>query len=103
MNTPNWPIYGDDGQSVTVTATSAAVALTAAGASGASDVMIDNPGPNDVWVKAGGAGAVASLASVRVPAYSLQPFAKGAGNTHLALRCAPTLTQAVVIHVGEGQ
>ena len=98
----NWPIYGDDGIAINVTAASAAtlVATDHAGRE-AQDVMIDNPGPNDVFVKAGGVGAEASLTSIRVPANSLQPFRKGP-HTHLAFRTASG-TQAVVVHKGEGQ
>jgi hypothetical protein len=98
----NWPIYGDDGISVNVTAASAATLVaTSAARVQAEDVMIDNPGPVDVYVKAGDATATATLTSLRVPAGSLQPFRKGAA-THLALRTSSG-NQAVVIHVGEGQ
>lgn len=97
----NWPIYGADGIPVAVTNTSAATLVaTDAARAAAEDVMIDNPGPLDVYVKAGGDAAVATLASVRVPAASLQPFRKG-GATHLAL--ISTGAQAVVVHVGAGQ
>lgn len=97
----NWPIYGPDGQPITATATSAAVQIADDARETASqDVMIDNPGPADVYVKAGDAGAVATLNSVRVPAASLQPFRKGT-HTHLALRTASG-SQAVVVHMGDG-
>ena len=100
----NWPIYGGDGTAITATATSAAtlIANTPAAVM-AEDVMIDNPGTVDVYVKAGPDNTVvASLTSVRVPAGSLQPYAKGPGNSYLAVRTASG-SQAVVVHVGSGQ
>lgn len=66
------------------------------------DVMVDNLGPNDAWVIAGDATAIATTAGLRVPAYSLQPYYIGAA-THLSICCAAGLSQAVVVHVGAGQ
>lgn len=102
MNT-NWPINRADGTPITATATSAATQIaSAAGDIAATDVMIDNPGPLDVYVKSGATNAVAAtLNSMRVPAGSLQPYAKGAGHSFIALRTASG-SQAVVVHVGEG-
>lgn len=98
----NWPIYGPDGIPVTATAASTATLVgTDTSRIQAEDVFIDNPGPNDVYAKAGDASAVATLTSVRVLPYSMQPFRKAPGNTHIALRTA-TGNQAVVIHVGAG-
>lgn len=99
----NWPITGSDGVPITAT-TSSAVTLVASSDVHrvAADVMIDNPGPLDVFVKAGGAGAAATLTSMRVPAGSLQPYAKGADATHIAVITASG-TQAIVVHLGEGQ
>jgi hypothetical protein len=98
----NWPIYNDDGQAVTVGAASAPVLVVASSGQGAAvDVMIDNPGPLDVYVKAGGADVVATLQSMRVPAYSMQPFRKGPHH-YLGMRTVSG-TQPVVVHVGEGQ
>lgn len=102
-NLNNWPISGSDGTAITVTATSTATLIgTDNRTAVAADVMIDNPGPNDVFVKAGGAGVVATLASVRVPAGGLQPYAKGSGNSYIAM-ITPAGSQAVVVHVGDGQ
>lgn len=94
----NWPIYAD-GVTVNV---SAASAVTDLGASAiqAEDVMVDNPGPLDVYVRAGIAGVTATLTSVRVPAGSMQPFRKGE-HQYLALRTASG-NQSVVVHVGAG-
>lgn len=101
MSMKNWPIT-QDGQAVTATATSAATALAGATVVAAEDVMIDNPGPNDVYVRAGGSTVAATLASLRVPAGSLQPYRKGAGTTHIAM-ITRSGSQAVVLHVGDGQ
>ena len=98
----NWPISGDDGLQVNVTAASAAVLVTDdARETVSDDVMIDNPGPNDVFVKAGGPEVAASTLSVRVPAASLQPYRKG-NHSHLALVCRGGQSQTVVVHVGDG-
>lgn len=100
----NWTIRGADGIAINVTTASAVTDITGGGDSRlvvASDVLIDNPGPRDVFVKAGNAGAVATATSVRVPANSLQPFNKGDA-THLAF-ISPSGSQAVVVHVGSGQ
>ena len=106
MTMKNWPIgTGEDGVQVNVTATSQAVALVTGDDNRkliSEDVMIDNPGPNDVFVKAGNAATTATDLSMRVPAGSLQPFRKG-NTTHIALKCKAGLTQTVVVHVGEGQ
>jgi hypothetical protein len=99
LSLQNWPI-GADGVSVSVTATSQAIALADASA---VDVMIDNPGPNDVFVRAGDESVAATLTGLRVPAGSLQPYRKGSGVTHLALRCKDGQTQSVVVHCGDGQ
>lgn len=100
----NWPIdTGRDGTAVTVTQTSQVVAVDADMRLLVSeDVMIDNPGPNDVYVKAGNASTTATVLSLRVPGGSLQPFRKGQAS-HLAVVCASGLTQAIMVHVGEGQ
>lgn len=100
----NWPINtGDDGLPVNVTASSATVRIADDTRKLVSqDVMIDNPGPNDVFVKAGDGATVATTFSMRVPAGSLQPYQKG-NCSHLAFVCRAGQAQAVVVHVGEGQ
>jgi hypothetical protein len=100
----NWPISGADGVSCSAGPASAVTLIaTSTRDIGATDVMIDNPGPLDIYVKAGpDSSVVATLHSVRVPANSLQPFAKGAGNDYLAGITASG-TQAFTVHVGDGQ
>jgi hypothetical protein len=100
----NWAIYGSDGIPITATSTSAVTLIgTDDTRLQAEDVMIDNPGSLDVYVKAGPvlAGLAATLNSVRVPANSLQPFAKGAGAKYLAVYC-PGGSQGIVVHIGDG-
>ncbi len=102
MSMNNWPIE-EDGIPVTATATSQAVEIAQDSRELIlQDVLIDNPGPNDVFVKAGNQFTQATINSVRVPPGSLQPYRKG-NTTHLALVCRAGQTQAVVIHVGVGQ
>lgn len=99
----NWPIFYADGVPITATATSAATLIESATPRIAGeDVLIDNPGPLDVFVKAGGSTVVATVTSVRVPGGSLQPYRKGADTTHLAV-ISPDGSQAIVVHVGDGQ
>lgn len=104
MTAKNWAINGgSDGKAVNVTATSQTVLLADdMGEYLSPDVMVDNPGPNDVFVVAGDASAVATTLSMRVPAGSIQPYEKGA-TKYLALVCKAGQTQAVVVHVGRGQ
>lgn len=100
----NWPISGADGVPCTASAASSATQVASSARDiAAADVMIDNPGPLDIYVKAGPDNTVvATLNSVRVPANSLQPFAKGSGNDFIAAITASG-TQAFVVHVGDGQ
>lgn len=103
-STNNWPInVGSDGTAVTVTETSATIDIkSTAEREQLSDIMVDNPGPNDVFVRAGATGVTATPTSMRVPPGSVQPYYVG-GASKLALICSPGLTQAVVVHVGSGQ
>ncbi|MCK9988640.1 MAG: hypothetical protein AzoDbin1_05112 [Azoarcus sp.] len=104
----NWPINtGQDGTAVNVTSVSQTIDISSGGTDlrmmENEDVMIDNPGPNDVYVRgADTAAGVATVLSLRVPAASLQPYRKGTSR-YLALVCAAGKTQTVVVHVGEGQ
>lgn len=88
----------EDGVSHNATTGGNVLALDPTMAAACRDVMIDNPGPNDVRVRA---GAAASLTSMRVPAGTIQPFNKGGAASlgFLAIGGA----QAVVVHLGEGQ
>lgn len=98
----NWPAYRSDGQSVDVTEVSSTLQIAQdAREVQCSDVMIDNPGPHDVFVKAGNAGVSATELSVRVPAFSMQPFRKGEC-AYLALKCRAGLVQTVTVFVGDG-
>lgn len=104
----NWPINTrKDGTAVNVTSVSQTIDLGIGGDDMRmiehEDVMIDNPGPNDVYVRGVDTDAgVATVLSLRVPPYSLQPYRKGTLR-YLALVCAAGNTQTVVVHVGEGQ
>lgn len=105
MNGQNWPINtGREG--IPITASSVSVPTDLSQGDGVRaraypDVLIDNPGPADVYVAAGGANVVATTLCVRVPAGSLQPFEKG-GASHIAVVCDTGITQRVVVHVGDG-
>lgn len=96
---PNFPI-DRDGQAHTALTTGSVLALTGADVVTSTDVMIENPGPNVVRVRAGGAGVAASALSMRVPPGTQQPFNKGAA-THLGF-LAEGANQAVIVFVGEG-
>jgi hypothetical protein len=99
-----------DGIKFTVTATSQVVDLLVNGDDGAlvkasDDVMIYNPGPYTVFVKAG-AGTTAtpmgsgSVVSMPVPPATMQPFKKGR-TTFLSL-VAVGGSQDVGVFVGNG-
>ena len=100
----NWPIStGRDGVVVAATPAGLATRVVPAGDTGqlvSEDVMIDNPGPADVFAQAGGPNTVATALSFRIPANSLQPVRKDQ-TTHIALYCASG-TQNCIVHVGEG-
>lgn len=105
----NWSIAtGREGYAITATAVSSVTNIKQGGAieQAGTDVMIDNPGPLDVYVQAWDKAsadanlAVATLRGVRVPANSLQPYFVG-DRTHLAVITASG-TQPIVVHVGDG-
>ncbi len=105
MTLPNWPIVRA-GTAATAVAAGVSVPLRSGSdptRATAHDVLIDNPGPNDVWALAGDAAVQATTLCVRVPAGSLQPYRVGL-STHLSLCTAGSgLTQACVVHLGDGQ
>ena len=97
----NFPCY-ENGQRITAATTSAATALagTAMRVMSARDVLVYNPGPYIVYIKAGDAGAVADDTCAPVPPLALWAYGKGP-NTHVAL-VAPDGDQDVLVIVGEG-
>jgi hypothetical protein len=102
MPKPNWPAYGDDGVSITAGIASAATLIADNSVERmGDDVMIYNPGPNTVFVKTGGADAVATALSMPAPPQMLSPYRKGPGATHIAVIC-PAGAQQIVVFAGEG-
>lgn len=98
----NWPAYGDDGISITAGTTTAATQIADTTAKAlAEDVMVFNPGPLFVRIKTGGPDVAATAQSVPVPPQTFSAFAKGAGNTHIAVIC-PEGNQQIIVFVGEG-
>jgi hypothetical protein len=91
-----------DGQQITAGPTSAVAALAgdANRVLAAQDILLWNPGPYEVTVRAGGTDAVATAVSPVLPAGALWAYRKGA-STHLATRCASG-SQAIVVWLGEG-
>ena len=92
-----------DGLTLTATAASSAAALPGDPAlvAAAQDVMLWNPGPLPIYVRAGAADVVATQQSMLVPPGTLQPFAKGSA-THIAAITAGG-SQPFMVWVGEGQ
>jgi hypothetical protein len=93
-----------EGQVVNVTTASQRVVLGASGtnaqrAKAAKDVMLDNRGSFDCYVKAGDDTVVATSACVRVPAKSIMIYGKS-NASHLAYIGADATT--LVVHAGEG-
>lgn len=101
---PNFPGYLGAGVAVAVTSASAVTQIaTTPEATAAEDMLIDNRGTVDVYVRAGlPTGLAATVNCVRIPAGAIVPLAKGANNTHLAAICASG-TGSLVVHCGEGQ
>lgn len=108
--TNNFPIE-TDGFKFTATATSQAFDLTDGGAAdrfrvvGSDDVLIYNPGPNTIYVKAGDASTVANGIASSTPSMAVPPsqqaFSKG-NASHLAV-ISPQGAQEFVVYVGEGE
>lgn len=97
----NFNATGADGVSIAATVTSAATALASdAAAKAGRDMLFYNPGPLEVYVKAGAADVVATALSLPVPAGSLVIYRKD-NATHVAVIC-PGGSQAVKLWLGEG-
>lgn len=90
------------GLAIAVTAASVAVQLNADLniAQAAPDVLIDNRGNADCYIRFGVAGDVATVATgVRIPAGSIAIYGK-ASATHIAV--IGDAATALVVHLGEG-
>lgn len=87
------------GQVVTATTSSSVTSLSGAARFG-RDVMIDNPGPNDVYVRSGDDAAVATTACMRILAGEKGAYFKGS-HTHLAV-ISPDGNQPITVFVGDG-
>lgn len=92
----NFQITGN-GTPVTATAVSQRISVPAS----TRDVLVTNPGPNVVRVRAGGATVAATAQSMPVLAGEKGVYNVGYGATHLAL-IAPAGDQAVEVFFGEG-
>jgi hypothetical protein len=90
---------GADGISITA-GTSSAATLIDSDTNPDPDVMIYNPGPYTVYVKAGGSGVVATTNSMPILAGEKGAFNKG-GNLYLAT-LSPSGSQQIVAFAGEG-
>lgn len=80
----NFPCY-ESGQAITAGTSSATAALagTAQKVNASKDVLIWNPGPNLVHVRAGASDVVADATCAPVPPGSMWVYAKG-NATHIA-------------------
>ena len=101
---PNWSSGGVDGVSITATSSSGVTQIASTSSQiNSTSIMVDNPGPYDVYIKTGGTNIIAATnLSLRVPAGSMQPFTKGAGSSYIAV-ISPSGNQPIVVFVGEGQ
>ena len=101
MGTKNFPAYLD-GVTCTANSASAVTQIASTPSDIASpDVLIYNPGPNDIRIRTGIAGVAASAASMPIPAGAMMTLRKEAGSTHISGYCA-TGTQAFSVWCGEG-
>jgi hypothetical protein len=87
------------GKGVKVAATSSSQRIPAT--SSAPDIMIYNPGPNVVYIRAGSETVVADDECMPVPAGEKGVYAAGYAATHLAL-VAPNGNQTVTVLFGQG-
>lgn len=106
-NSKNWTSSSPDGTPLTATTTSAATKIcTTDSLAMARDIMVDNRGANDVYVKTGiDNGTTATSNSFRVPAGQTRIFDKGttSGQPNLYLAClSATGTSNIVVYLGEG-
>jgi hypothetical protein len=103
MSMKNWPAIRP-GVSVTVTPTLDAVDMgnTFPGTA-AEDVLVDNPGPEDVFILAGQSSAVAAdpATALRCAAGTTQPWFVGDAR-YVSLRTRSGETQVVTLHRGAG-
>lgn len=88
----------ENGQAISATTSSAVHSIDPTGSS--EDVLIYNPGPNTVYVRAGTGGTVATSASMPIVEGEKGSFYKAA-STHLAVLSANG-TQAIWVKVGTG-
>jgi len=106
-NSKNWTASGPDGISLVTSTTSTVTQIcTTDSAAMARDVMIENRGASDVYVKTGSASNItATSLSLRVPAGQYRIFEKGmtggVANTYLAYLAASGTPQ-IVVYLGEG-
>lgn len=89
----------NDGTSVTSTTASSTVALPTTTYS-SENIMIDNPGPYSVYVRAGASTVTASTLSMRISPGEKSAYRKGT-STHIAV-ISPEGTQTIVVYLGEG-
>lgn len=72
------------------------------GAEHCPDIMIDNPGPESVYVLAGGASAEANTDCMRILPGEKGAYCKGTA-THLAVVTGGGgIQQPIVVHTGQG-
>lgn len=91
-------VGGDDGITIAVTSTSQATQIANnAYTTMCEDIVVQNIGDNPVYIKSGGASAVASALSIMVPAQWRETFRKGSGATHLAAICDAGKTTTLVV------
>lgn len=106
-NSKNWTASSSDGIPLVATTTSAATKIcTNDSQAMVRDVMIDNRGANDVFVKTGiDTSTTATAASFRVPAGQYRIFEKGTTlgqpNLYLAI-LSSTATSNIWVYLGEG-
>jgi hypothetical protein len=90
----------ENGQSFAVTGASSALAFPTEAGRYSCDVMIYNPGPAAVYVRAGDANVVATSASMVIPAGVKEVFGKATAS-HLAAMTASG-SQTILVYLGEG-
>ena len=96
----NFPLYNAGLQIAAGAATSTAQIAATAAELAADDVLIYNPGPGVVHVRAGGAAVTADATCMPVGPKTKEVFSKG-GHTHLAV-LSPSGAQSILVFLGTG-
>lgn len=98
----NFPAYAADGFGMIVSDVSTRLQIVISAVDRQkTDLLLDNRGTEDLFVRAGDAAVAATTVSIRLPAGAMMTLGRG-GATHVAAVARPGKTSSLVVHLGEG-